>query len=70
MKNGGKSKMMEYPLPNQNNPKLVGPARIIMHHEKDGSMKFVGVVSHDQSRLAGHDGVYDHFKIKKAEPKR
>jgi len=65
-KEGGKSKMMEYPLPNLQNSKLQGPARIVLKHQEDGSLKFGGVVSHDQARGASHAGVHDHFKISKA----
>jgi len=65
-KDGSKSKLMEYPLPNLYNSHLPGPARVVMKHQSDGSLKFAGVVSHDQARGASHAGVHDHFRIKKA----
>jgi hypothetical protein len=62
-KQGGQSKLLEYPLPHTTNSKAVGPARIVMAQKSDGTIKYAGMVSHDQSRGANHPGVSDHFKI-------
>jgi len=56
----------EYPLPNKNPHAPTGskgPARVIMK-EKNGKLKFKGVVAHDQSRPHGSTGANDHFRVK------
>ena len=53
---------LEYPLPNKSGNPGKGPARVILQ-EKNGQLKFKGVVSHDQSRPLKSKGSYDHFQV-------
>jgi hypothetical protein len=40
----------------------IGPARVILK-EVGGQLKFIGMVSHDQSRSKLHIGYQDHFRV-------
>jgi hypothetical protein len=42
---------------------LRGPARIIVRFNHPMPAEFIGVVSHDRSRLSSDQGYMDHFQV-------
>ena len=40
-----------------------GPARVILKEKKNGSLKYHGVVSHNQKATSGSKGYMDHHRV-------